>query len=119
MANVCHLSSLKLDALSFRSKNLTSLHLSSSHLLLGECQAWWKKNSHTTHWVVCEFFLSWTQALTYVLKYSGSAKRAQPDQEWKDDVNDHAFLFPYFPSTVEPVSSGHLVLTLKLPGSNC
>ena len=27
-----------------------------------------------------------TQALTYVLKYSGSAKRAQPDQEWKDDV---------------------------------
>ena len=60
-----------------------------------------------------------TQALTYVLKYSGSAKRAQPDQEWKDDVNDHVFLFPYFPSTVEPVSSGHLVLTLKLPGSNC
>ena len=48
-----------------------------------------------------------TQALTYVLKYSGSAKRAQPDQEWKVDVNDHAFLFPYFPSTVEPVSSGH------------
>ena len=27
-----------------------------------------------------------TQALAYVLKYSGSAKRAQPDQEWKDDV---------------------------------
>ena len=75
MANVCHLSSLKLDALSFRSKNLTSLHLASSHLLLGECQAQWKKKiTHTT------------QALIYVLKYSGSAKRAQPDQEWKDDV---------------------------------
>ena len=37
-----------------------------------------------------------TQALTYVLKYSGSGKRAQPDQEWKDDVNDHVFLFPLF-----------------------
>ena len=45
-------------------------------------------------------------------------KKPQPDQEWKDDVNDHAFLFPYFPSTVEPVFSGHLVLTLKLPKSD-
>ena len=27
-----------------------------------------------------------TQALIYVLKYSGGSKRAQPDQEWKDDV---------------------------------
>ena len=107
MANVCHLSSLKLDALSFRSKNLTSLHLASSHFLLGECLAQWKKKiSHTT------------QALAYILKYSGSSKRAQPDQEWKDDVNDHAFRFLYFPSTVEPVFSGHLVLTLKLPRSD-
>ena len=45
-------------------------------------------------------------------------KKPQPDQEWKNDVNDHAFLFPYFPSTVEPVFSGHLVLTLKLPRSD-
>ena len=75
MANVCHLSSLKLDALSFRSKNLTSLHLASSHFLLGDCQSQWEKK-----------ILHKTQALTYVLKYSGSAKRAQPDQEWKDDV---------------------------------
>ena len=64
--NVYHLSGLKLDSLCFRSKTLTSLHLASSHFLLGECQSQWEKK--------------------YVLKYSGSAKRAQPDQEWKDDV---------------------------------
>ena len=28
-------------------KKMTSLHLASSHLLLGECQAQWKKKSHT------------------------------------------------------------------------
>lgn len=55
---------------------MTSLHLASTHLLLGECQAQWKKKSHTHT----------TQALIYVLKYSGGSKRAQPDQEWKDDV---------------------------------
>ena len=54
---------------------MTSLHLASSHFLLGDCQSQWEKK-----------ILHTTQALTYVLKYSGSAKRAQPDQEWKDDV---------------------------------
>ena len=47
VANVCHLSSLKLDALSFRSKNLTSLHLASSHFLLGDCQSQWEKKNLT------------------------------------------------------------------------